>query len=264
MNSDDPKRKNPNPWFYTDDKAKFLQHIFAQADILTNHNTKPKQRTKSLNTDANPFNFLSSSAEDRQTNTNTENTQSNFNSGFSAINKPRIWVKRLRGNRIQVKWDTSPINPHLMNYCIVLNTKRDFSSLCSATGERFGVLPPDLMHVAYYGSSSESNIGTMFDSSYSPYFEEKYYVNDQGISRRIRHSSRIGPGSRKKTRAAQEDLVIGCVNKKTDYILSNLHSGRLYYFNVFIRDASTNVSYPYLRTTLKYELRKVIHVYVVI
>lgn len=40
----------------------------------------------------------------------------------SSSNKPRIWAQRLRGNRLHVRWDTSPVNPHLMQYCLVVNT----------------------------------------------------------------------------------------------------------------------------------------------
>lgn len=79
-------------------------------------------------------------------------------SSSSLPSSPRIWAQRLRGNRLHVKWETSPVNPHLMNYCLVVNTRKDYSSLCSASGERFGVLPPDLMHVTYYGGQNRESL----------------------------------------------------------------------------------------------------------
>jgi hypothetical protein len=266
--SDFHKRYNPN--LYNEDRAKFYQHTFTHADTFSNYGSESNKFTKKpMDNDNNPFNFPSSSAEDHQTNTNVDGNIDDITKPTSSgtTNKPRIWVKRLRGHRLQVKWDSSPINPHLMNYCIVVNTRRDYSSLCSASGERFGVLPPDLMHVAYYGPSSENNNVVMIDAENVKQFDEKYFSNDEPSHiqpaksrnhlRHQRHKQRDAEAFGRKTRATHDDIVIGCVNKKTNYILNNLHQGRLYYFNVFLRDLSTNVSYPYLRTTLKYETPKV-------
>jgi len=48
---------------------------------------------------------------------------------------------------------------------------------------------------------------------------------------------------------------VGCVKKKTSYTLSDLEHGKVYHFNLFAVNKRTNLSFPYGRTTLKYEPR---------
>lgn len=184
----------------------FVQHVFTHVDLELVQ--KPKSNPKNPGFDAT-------------------NTILHSNSSSP---KPRLWAQRLSGHRLHLRWDVSPKNPHRAEYCIVVNTRRDYSSLCSASGERFGVLPPDLMHVTYYGSGHRHRHG---------------HGEGQG------HSQGQGqPGQ-------GHDLVIGCTGKRTNYILDALEEGVLYYFNVFVRDTSTNVSLPYVATTLKYYTPKV-------
>jgi len=158
------------------------------------------------------------------------------------LRSPKIRTKRLTGNRLQVTWDTSPLNPHLMQYCIVINTRRDYPTLCGAKGERFGVLPPDLMHVSYYYPEIvlSDNLGASGDDSYYSFRKRRHHrqTMDQG-------------------KKLHKDIIIGCVNKKTKYIVNDLEERRLYYLNVFVKDTSTNLTYPYVRTTLKYTVPKV-------
>jgi hypothetical protein len=45
------------------------------------------------------------------------------------------------------------------------------------------------------------------------------------------------------------------VGRKTSYTLSNLEHGKVYHFNLFAVNRRTNLSFPYGRTTLKYEPR---------
>lgn len=200
---------------------------------------------------------------------------SDFHSSYVSSSRPKISVKRLRGNRLHVKWDTSPVNPHLMQYCIVVNTRRDYTSLCAASGERYGVLPPDLMHVVYYGSE------TYTGEESSVWNEPERYLMDQAVpysnltmgpmnhheyrnsrnGHKLRHSQHHLKYDKSKIKReagyTHKDIIIGCVGKRTNYILNNLHDGMLYYVNVFVRDMLTNVSYPYVRTTTKYRLPKV-------
>lgn len=189
-----------------------------------------------------------------------------FHSQYVTSNRPRIAVKRLRGNRLHVKWDTSPVNPHLMQYCLVVNTRRDYSSLCAASGERFGVLPPDLMHVVYYGSSGvESDFGdetVMWNNgAASTLIMNEAGNNFTGSSSHFHLHKHRHNHSRSKikraTKHTRKDIIIGCIGRKTNYILHNLHDGMLYFVNVFVRDMMTNVSYPYVRTTTKYRLPRV-------
>ena len=48
---------------------------------------------------------------------------------------------------------------------------------------------------------------------------------------------------------------VGCVGSKTSYTLSDLEHGKVYHFNLFAVNKRTNLSFPYGRTTLKYEPR---------
>lgn len=48
---------------------------------------------------------------------------------------------------------------------------------------------------------------------------------------------------------------VGCVGRKTSYTVSNLEHGKVYHFNLFAVNRRTNLSFPYGRTTLKYEPR---------
>lgn len=38
----------------------------------------------------------------------------------------------------------SLVDPHVTNYCLVISQKRNYSSLCEALEERFGVFPPEM------------------------------------------------------------------------------------------------------------------------
>lgn len=223
----------------------------------------------------NPQSWTSSTKQQKLSTMQSGGVVADFHSSYVTTSKPKIFVKRLRGNRLHVKWDTSPVNPHLMNYCIVVNTRRDYTSLCSASGERYGVLPPDLMHVVYYGSSFDNNFGEENGIWNEPnkYFMEQAvpYANStrlghedyQRLSHHQRHQRRIRHDRNKIKRATSnthKDIIIGCVGRKTNYILNNLYDGMLYYVNVFVRDSLTNISYPYVRTTTKYRIPKVIQI----
>ena len=48
---------------------------------------------------------------------------------------------------------------------------------------------------------------------------------------------------------------VGCVGRKTSFTVSNLEHGKVYHFNLFAVNKRTNLSFPYGRTTLKYEPR---------
>ena len=45
------------------------------------------------------------------------------------------------------------------------------------------------------------------------------------------------------------------MGSKTSYTLSDLEHGKVYHFNLFAVNKRTNLSFPYGRTTLKYEPR---------
>ncbi|CAG7725785.1 unnamed protein product [Allacma fusca] len=135
------------------------------------------------------------------------------------VPKPRISVRRLRGNRLHVKWEPSAWNPHLMK-------------------------PPRYNYFNSYGHNEKDRMDVMMD--YPPQDPRNNRIDDQ---------KRHYPTSFEQRERAK-DIIIGCVNKKTNYILHSLQEGKLYYFNVFIKDSSTNLTYPYVRTTLKYRTPK--------
>lgn len=218
---------------------------------------------------------------DSYSSSTTANKFISFNYNFITASQiflnPQIKSQRLRGNRLHVKWDSSPLNPLFMEYCIVVNMRRDYSTLCEAQGDKYGILPPNLMDLPYYiyqspeisiSSSSESSItcnpaitatnsledeesSTTFPSSSSSSSEE--YINDEP-----KLTTKM-PNQIFKTyyKDENDDFIIGCIGQRTNYILTDLKEGRLYYFNVFMRDLLTNLTYPYVRTTLKYRTPKV-------
>jgi hypothetical protein len=114
----------------------------------------------------------------------------------------------------------------------VVNTRRDYTSLCGAQADKYGLLPPDLRQLPYYYYRRNS----------TPPRDDLMEVDNEVKS----NSNKF------------DDMLIGCLNKKTSYILTDLQEGRLYYFNVFLKDVITNLSYPYVRTTLKYKVPKVL------
>ncbi|XP_068082626.1 protein NDNF [Anabrus simplex] len=153
--------------------------------------------------------------------------------------RPKLRLqKRHRRKSLTVRWEQSTVDPHLMHYCLVVNTRRYYSTLCEARGERYGVIPPD--------ASNRSG----FNFPHEQMVVQKLEVAQKAD--RL-NASRLGRGSGAGTGTIHEDIVIGCVGRKTQYTLCDLEHGKVYHFNLFAVNKRTNLSFPYGSTTLKYE-----------
>ncbi|KAJ9579506.1 hypothetical protein L9F63_004825 [Diploptera punctata] len=148
--------------------------------------------------------------------------------------------KRQRRKRLTIRWEPSSVDPHVMHYCLVVNTRRYYSTLCEAQGERSGVSPPDFSHASGFNFPREQ--------------AEAHKTELASKAARL-NASRLGRGSGGAGGPMHEDIVIGCVGRKTSFTVSNLEHGKVYHFNLFAVNKRTNLSFPYGRTTLKYEPR---------
>ncbi|XP_077295427.1 neuron derived neurotrophic factor nord [Arctopsyche grandis] len=53
--------------------------------------------------------------------------------------RPKIRLQpRQRRRKVTIKWDQSPIDPHVTEYCLVLSNRKKYTSLCGARGDRYG------------------------------------------------------------------------------------------------------------------------------
>ncbi|GFG38442.1 hypothetical protein Cfor_02476 [Coptotermes formosanus] len=155
--------------------------------------------------------------------------------------RPRLRLqKRQRRKRLTVRWEPSSVDPHLMHYCLVVNTRRYYSTLCEAQGERNGVSPPETSNTAGFNFPRE---------------QAEAHKNELASKAARLNASRLGRGSGGAGGQLHEDIEVGCVGSKTSYTLSNLEHGKVYHFNLFAVNRRTNLSFPYGRTTLKYEPR---------
>ncbi|PSN56010.1 hypothetical protein C0J52_13710 [Blattella germanica] len=127
-----------------------------------------------------------------------------------------------------------------MHYCLVVNTRRYYSTLCEAQGERNGVSPPDVSHAAGFNFPRE---------------QAEAHKSELASKAARLNASRLGRGSGGAGGQLHEDIVVGCVGRKTSFTVSNLEHGKVYHFNLFAVNKRTNLSFPYGRTTLKYEPR---------
>ncbi|XP_046990054.1 protein NDNF [Schistocerca americana] len=162
---------------------------------------------------------------------------------LSVRHKPRLKLqRRQRRKGLTVRWEPSSVDPHLMHYCLVVNPRRHYSTLCEARGERYGVIPPDAPEPA-----DGAPVGFNFPHDVAGATKASL------ASKAERHNaSRLGRGSGAET---HEDIVVTCVGHKTQYTLCHLQHGKVYHVNLFAVNKRTNLSFPYGSTTLKYEQR---------
>ncbi|XP_046674217.1 protein NDNF-like isoform X1 [Homalodisca vitripennis] len=110
----------------------------------------------------------------------------------------------------------SVVDPQMMNYCVVVSSKRNYSSLCEA-----------------YSDPGMSK------------FENRQYK--KGDNTKAQGKSKVlGPPLRK------DDVFITCVGAGLSYTISNLEKGREYFFNIFAQNRHTNLSFLYGSKYLRY------------
>ncbi|XP_019865405.2 protein NDNF [Aethina tumida] len=127
-------------------------------------------------------------------------------------------IKRPK-KRVTVKWETSLVDPQGTDYCLVVSSKKNHKSLCNAQVERYG---PDFMKQSRLPAAASQTI-----------------INWQPDA---------------KTTDNQDPAIV-CVNKKTQYTVSNLNQGVTYYFDVFAINHQSNLTYPQGSTSLKFDQR---------
>ncbi|CAG0890805.1 unnamed protein product [Darwinula stevensoni] len=103
-----------------------------------------------------------------------------------------------------------------LSYCLVMNPRRFYNTLCEAQAERHG-----MSQVAY-------NI-----------------VKGNGTKTKV--------PVRRFLNGTASDIVLGCVDRNNTYTLANLADGRTYFLNLFAVDTETKVPFLYGKATIMYQ-----------
>ncbi|XP_063229069.1 protein NDNF [Bacillus rossius redtenbacheri] len=149
---------------------------------------------------------------------------------LSVPHRARLRLRR-RGRRRQlaVSWEQSKVDPHVTQYCLAVNARRHYRSLCEARGEAQGVAPPP-------------------PAPRAPGFDPR-------LERAQARKSELASKAARAGRGLKADLLVECVGRRTQYTLTQLEHGKVYHFDVFGVNRKTNLSFPYGRAALKYDQR---------
>ncbi|KAJ8948633.1 hypothetical protein NQ318_022699 [Aromia moschata] len=131
--------------------------------------------------------------------------------------------KRQRRKKLTIRWEASLVDPQGTDYCLTVNTKKNYKSLCSVYSDKFGVQPPTPPR--YPAVASQTMI------SWQPHA-------DKGNNFQKTHFP----------------LII-CVGRKTQYTVSNLKQGQIYFFDLFATNRQSNLTYPFGSTSTKFDNR---------
>nr|CAD7575777.1 unnamed protein product [Timema californicum] len=146
------------------------------------------------------------------------------------LTRPRFEPRSPPSSAVEQLITTSAsVDPHVMHYCLVVNTRRYYSTLCEAQGEKYGVTPPEVSLMSGFNFPRE---------------QAEAHKNELANK-----AGRLGRGSGE----IHEDIVVECVRGRTHHTLHNLEHGKVYHFNLFAVNRRTNLSFSYGNTTLKYE-----------
>uniref|UniRef100_A0A1B6CPL2 Protein NDNF n=1 Tax=Clastoptera arizonana TaxID=38151 RepID=A0A1B6CPL2_9HEMI len=122
---------------------------------------------------------------------------------------PRIRLQRNKHkNKMTVRWKQSLIDPKEIQYCIVVNSVRDYACLCEVESGLLG--------------SDPAQDNCLKDLNFM-------WSNHEGINDRYSH----------------DDITIECFNKRLSFIAKHLEEGKTYFFNLFIIDRKKMLSVPY-------------------
>ncbi|GLV39504.1 nord [Carabus blaptoides fortunei] len=127
---------------------------------------------------------------------------------------------RQRRKQLAVRWNQSLVDPHVTNYCLVISQKRNYSSLCEALEDRFGIFPPEV------------NLPDLIKPKTKSLEKENIWDKSKG---------------------SKKDPMINCVGSQTQYTLNNLEHGKVYHFNLFATNLQSNLSYPYGSAVLRFD-----------
>ncbi|XP_054269200.1 protein NDNF-like [Macrosteles quadrilineatus] len=141
---------------------------------------------------------------------------------------PRLRLQpRLHRNKVTLRWDQSVVDPQMMHYFVVVNSRQNFSSLCEAKQ------PVEGVNILYLSEKPSSQ-------------ENKVHKKDIGVSN---HFRAIG------TVLDKDDVLITNVSAERSFTISSLQKGRDYYFNIFAMNKDTQLSFLYANAAFKYEMK---------
>ncbi|KAJ8923023.1 hypothetical protein NQ315_001571 [Exocentrus adspersus] len=191
----------------TSDSDKVYDSHFVTLDVTTRNLTALKGlyalRITSKESNTYAHIYISTEAEGPQTLTNAQ--------------KLRL-QKRQKRRRLTVRWDASLVDPQGTDYCLIVNTKKSYKTLCSAQAERFGVAPPTDWK--------------------RPLAASQTVVNWQPTD----SETTLYP-------------LIACVGRKRQYTVSNLKQGQIYYFDLFATNNQSNLTYFFGSASTKFDSR---------
>ncbi|KAF2900330.1 hypothetical protein ILUMI_05853, partial [Ignelater luminosus] len=106
------------------------------------------------------------------------------------------------------------VDPHVTEYCLVMSSKKHYLTLCSAHGDRFGMVLP-------------------FTGNQALVFSQSKTIR--------RKDAKIDK---------QKDPSITCVGSKTHLTLANLQENQKYYLDLFALNRQSNLTYIYGTTSM--------------
>ncbi|XP_067122804.1 LOW QUALITY PROTEIN: protein NDNF-like [Centruroides vittatus] len=147
---------------------------------------------------------------------------SNMTSVYPKLpNNPSLDVLKVRRNRILLSWLPSPSETEgkKIEYCISVNPRMNYPTLCSLNSDLTGDYPAPLPPSTGFGFWWEKNA------------KKRLMTRTKEI---------------KKNVDLKNDITYTCLGRKTWHMVQNLEEGRTYYFDVFAVDPSTNFSSSYI------------------
>ncbi|KAJ8978892.1 hypothetical protein NQ317_008507, partial [Molorchus minor] len=119
-------------------------------------------------------------------------------------------LKRQRRKKLTIRWEASLVDPQGTDYCLTVNTEKNYRNLCSAQYDKYGIYQPKSVN--------------------QPVIASQTVINWQPL--------------KLEDKIEKAFPLIACVGRKTQYTVSNLKQGETYYFNLFATNRQSNLTYP--------------------
>ncbi|KAK6626663.1 hypothetical protein RUM44_009139 [Polyplax serrata] len=136
--------------------------------------------------------------------------------------KTNIILTPQRGRKLKVSWKQTLLNPQNTIYCLVVNTHKEYPSLCGAQEEGpivWGLDVPMIMNLKNFK------------------LEKKWRVHMM---------------SKETSMKDKNDTVIVCMDRETELTFTKLRKRVKYYFNLFAINNKTNLTVPYGKSYITY------------
>ncbi|XP_076361580.1 protein NDNF-like [Tachypleus tridentatus] len=137
---------------------------------------------------------------------------------------PSITVTHVSTNSVTLHWTHSTyesIKHGKIEYCIAVNPRQNYKTLCSVQAAIHGDIPPQPPRWAGFGFHWERNAR-------------------KNLWRRIKQI--------RERMDIKSDIQYTCVGSKTSHVVQGLKEGQMYFFDVFVVDQQSNASAAYLGT----------------